>query len=282
MAFANSRAAARPRASFQAVGGTQIFFRHPILAGQISSASPVDEIDVSKSLRLNDTFLDANPTHDSSFQEVMVDGSTVTITNHLMNGEMTLQVLRTSELVGDGDFISALHLIIASKDSLGGVLTRIKEVNGKRIVTTFYGVSAKRVPHLKEAGNAVVPYPVVLMYAGWVQGVSAVTTDTKKIIWAVGNSTGIQAHYKPYSIQKSENSANYYGGKPLSANDLEGMPAGDQDSADGDFADDLAVPAPDGLTGVSAVVQDAANSRGQTEDWGSTVPVENQDESDSG
>ena len=282
MAFANNRAAARPRANFQAVGGTQIFFRHPILAGQINAASPVDEIDVSKALRLNDTFLDANPTHDSSFQEVMVDGSTVTITNHLMNGEMTLQVLRTSELVGDGDFIAALHLVVASKDSLGGILTRIKEVNGKRILTTFYGVSVKRAPHLKEAGNAVVPHPVVLLYAGWVQAVAAVTTDTKKIIWAVGNSTGIQAHYKPYSIQKPENAANYFGGKPLSSVDLEGMPAGNQDSADGDFADALAVAAPGGLTGLTQVVQGAENSRGQTDGWASNVSTENQDQANEG
>jgi hypothetical protein len=199
-----------------------------------------------------------------------------------MNGEMQLQVLRTSELVGDGDFIAALHLVIASKDSMGGILTRIKEVNGKRIVTTFYGVSAKRVPHLKEAGNAVVPHPVTLLYAGWVQAVAPVTADTRKVIWAVGNTTGIQAHYKQYSIQNPENAANYFGGKPLSAADLEGMPASDQDSADGDFTNKLAIDAPDGLTGLTQVVQDASNSRGQTETWDSSVPKENQDEANEG
>jgi len=268
MPFANNRAAAHPRANFQAAGGTQYLWRHPFLAGQINAASPVDEIDVSKCLRLNDTFFDANPTHDSSVQEVMVDGSTVTITNHLMAGEMTLQVLRTSELVGDGDFVSALHLIIASKDTLGGIMTRIKEVNGKRIVMTFYGVSAKRVPHAKDAGNALVPYPVVLAYAGWVQGVSA-AASLKKVIWAVGNSQGIKAHYNAYSITKAENQANFFGGKPLAVGDIEGMDSRDADSGLGDFDSALAQdPTGTGfIPDLQNIVVDGEQSRGGTKEW---------------
>jgi hypothetical protein len=171
------------------------------LSGQVSDASPVDEIDVSRCLRLNDTFLEAVPMQDNSSQEILVDGSTITITNHLMNGRMTLQALPTTGLVGTGDFIAALHLVAASKDDVGGTLTVIQNILGKRRVTVFYGVSVQNVPHLRIAGNSVIPYTVQLLYSGWIQGVSASLDTTVKTIWAVGNRQGVSAKYAPYAIQ---------------------------------------------------------------------------------
>jgi hypothetical protein len=202
MAHANNRAAPKPRASFQVAGGTTILFRHPFLSGQISEASPVDQIDISKCLRLNDTFMDAVPLQDNSSQEILVDGSTITITNHLMNGRMTLQALPTTGIVGTGDFIAALHLIAASKDDVGGTMTVIQRIMGMRRVTIFWGVSVQNVPHLRIAGNSVVPYTIQLLYSGWIQGVSASEETTAKTIWAVGNKMGVHAKYAPYAIQR--------------------------------------------------------------------------------
>ncbi len=161
MAYGNNRAAARPRANIQAAGGTIMKFRSPILSGQISDASPVDEIDVSRACKLNDTFLDTEPFQDHSVMELLVDGSTITITNHSLAGTMTLQVLRTTGFVGTGDFIAAAYLVIGSKDTTGGTFTVIETIDEKRLVTIFYGVTFKRVPPLRKAGNAVVPYPMV-------------------------------------------------------------------------------------------------------------------------
>jgi hypothetical protein len=250
MPHGNNRAAAHPRASFQTAGGTIIKFRHPFLSGQISDASPVDEIDVSRALRLNDTFLDAQPMQDHSIMEVLVDGSVVTITNHSLAGSMTLQVLSTTGLVGTGDFIAVLHLIIASKDTTGGTLTVIRTVNEKRLVTIFYGVSSKNVPHLRIAGNSVIPYPVVLNYAGWVQGVSANLEINAKTIWAVGNKVGLKSVYRPYAIQEAENMANFYGGSPLSES-VTGVGVNNSDSESGDLPGSAKMPAPlaDGMSG---------------------------------
>jgi hypothetical protein len=204
MAFANNRAAEKPRASFQVAGGISVLLRHPFLSGQVNNASPVDEIDISRNLRLNDTFLEAVPMQDSSSQEVLVDGSTITMTNHLMNGRLTLQVMPTTGFVGTGDLIAALHLIAASKDDVGATLTVIQYINGKRRVTIFYGVSVQSVPHLRLAGNSVIPYTVQLLYSGWIQGVSASAAVTAKTIWAVGNKMGVNAKYSPYSIQEEQ------------------------------------------------------------------------------
>jgi hypothetical protein len=248
MAYGPNRAAARPRASFQVAGGTIMKFRHPFLSGQISSASPVDEIDISRCVKLNETFFDAQPTQDSALQEVLVDGSVVSITNSLLNGELTLQVIRTTGLVGTGDFIAAAHLIIASKDDVGGTFTVIENINGKRIVTVFYGVSFKRVPHLRKAGNAVIPYPVVLLYSGWVQGVSGDSTINEKTIWAVGNKFGLKGVYKPYGIQEAEGGS-YFSGSPLSSSTT-GVDTNDGDSATADLASNASNPSPvaDGMS----------------------------------
>jgi hypothetical protein len=251
MAFGNNRAINKPRASFQAAGGTIMKFRHPVLSGQISGASPVDEIDVSRCVKLNETFLDAQPTNDSSFMEVLVDGSTVTITNNLLCGEMTLQVVRSKGLVGAGDFVAAAHLVIASKDDTGGTFTVVETIDGKRVVTVFYGVSFKRVPHLRKAGNSVIPYPMVLLYSGWVQGVSSDTSASEKAIWAVGNKVGLTGIYKPYAVQEQEQDGGaYFTGAPLSAS-TGGVGTDNGDAASGDLDAVAAVPDPtaDGMSG---------------------------------
>jgi hypothetical protein len=244
MAYGPNRAASRTRATFQTAGGTTIRYRHPFLSGQISGASTIDEIDVSRALRLNDTYLSAQPAQDSSFQEVLVDGSIIVITNHLLAGVMNLNVLRTTGLVGTGDFIAALQLVQASKDDVGGTLTHIETINGKRIITIFYGVSIKHVPHLIKAGNAVVPYPVQLAYAGWVQGVGAVDVSSEKTIWAVGNSAGLKGTYTQYDIQTGENAGDFFGGAPVTV--IGGVDADEADDSSADLTAIVSTSAPPG------------------------------------
>jgi hypothetical protein len=207
MPHANNRAAARPRASFQISGGSSILFRHPFLSGQISGASPVDEIDVTKALRLNDTFLNAAPLINSSVIEQLVDGSTITITNHSSAGKMTLQALETTGFVGTGDFIAALHLIRASKDDIGGTITVIRWFSGHKRIRVYYGVGIENVPDELIAGNSAVPYPVVLTYGGWFEGAGSEAISAKTI-WAVGNKYGLKGIYAPYAVQKAEGAEN--------------------------------------------------------------------------
>ena len=49
-------------------------------------------------------------------QEV-VDGTTVTITNTMLNGTLTLQLIRTSGIVARGDAIACFKLIKATGDN---------------------------------------------------------------------------------------------------------------------------------------------------------------------
>ena len=231
--FGVNRAAAHPRSTFQVAGGVVMKFRHPVLSGQVSGATQIDEIDVSRCVKLNDTFFDATPGQDSSFQEVLVDGSVLTITNHLLAGSMVLPIVRTTSLVGTGDFIAAAHLVIGSKDDTGGTFTVIQNIQGKRIVTVFYGVSFKNLPHLRIAGNAVVTYPVTMLYTGWFQGVSGDSSLNEKTIWAVGNKYGLKGVYKPYAVQAAENQGDFFGGTPLTA--VGGVDTADVDSKSADI-----------------------------------------------
>lgn len=201
MAYGNNRGAEQPRAHFQVAGGTNIMFRHPYLAGQIDTKGMVDEIDISHCCKLDGRFFEANQNQDSAKQVVMIDGSVVTISNKLLNGTITMPVVRTSGLVGKGDFLAALHLIRTIGDAVGGLLYKTDYIDGKAITKLYYGVTPQRVPDDVSEGNDVAVYNVQLLYAGWIEAVSTSKEENKKRIWAVGNQTGLEAYFNPYETQ---------------------------------------------------------------------------------
>ena len=203
MAYGNNRAAKQARAHFQIAGGSIIKFRHPYLAGQLDTDGAVDEIDISACCKLEGRFFEANQNQDSAKQVVMVDGSVVTISNKLLNGTITMPVLKTTGLVATGDFIAALQLICTLGDSVGGLLYKTDFVNGKAITKLFYGVTPQRVPADVSEGNDVAVYNIQLLYAGWIEAVSTSTSENKKRIWAVGNQQGLEAYFSPYVTQNA-------------------------------------------------------------------------------
>lgn len=220
MAYGNNRAQEQTRAHFQLAGGSIIKFRHPYLAGQIDTAGMVDEIDISKCCKLEGRFFEANQNQDSARQVVLVDGSTVTISNKLLNGTITMPVIRTSGLVAKGDFVSALQLIRTLGDSVGGLLYKTDFIDGKAITKLYYGVTPQRVPDDVSEGNDVAVYNVQLLYAGWIESVSTSMADNKKRIWAVGNQRGLEAYFAPYITQDGST------GKEALSTANSGIPAG--------------------------------------------------------
>lgn len=208
MAYGNNRAAKQARAHFQIAGGSIIKFRHPYLAGQLDTDGAVDEIDISACCKLEGRFFEANQNQDSAKQVVLVDGSVVTISNKLLNGTITMPVVKTTGLVATGDFIAALQLIRTLGDSVGGLLYKTDYVNGKAITKLFYGVTPQRVPADVSEGNDVAVYNVQLLYAGWIEAVSTSTSENKKRIWAVGNQQGLEAYFSPYVTQNASTGEN--------------------------------------------------------------------------
>lgn len=202
MAYGNNRKGEQPRAHFQLAGGSIIKFKHPYLAGQLSSSyANLDEIDVSSCVKLEGRFFEAEPNQDSAKQVVLIDGSTVTICNKLLNGTITMPVVRTTGIVATGDFISALQLIKSIGDGVGGMLFKTDYINGKAITKLYYGVTPKRVPDDVAEGNDVSVYNIQLFYAGWIEAVSNSSSMNIKKIWAVGSSNGIEGFFTPYKGQ---------------------------------------------------------------------------------
>lgn len=200
MAYGNNRSGEQPRAHFQLAGGSTIKYRHPYLAGQL--AKGVDEIDISACCKLEGRFFEANPNQDSAKQTVMIDGSTVTICNKILNGTISMPIVRTTGLVNTGDFISALQLVKSVGDDIGGLLYKTDNINGKAITKLYYGVTPQRVPDDVSEGNDVAVYNVQLLYAGWVESVADSEADNLKKIWAVGTEKGINANFKQYETQQ--------------------------------------------------------------------------------
>lgn len=203
MAFGNNLVGKQTRAFFQVAGGVVMKFRHPYLAGAIAGSNGnIDEIDVSNCVKLDETFLKATPNQDSSSQTVMVDGSTVVVTNTMLNGTLEVPAVRTSGTVAEGDLIAALQLIKAAGDNVGGTFTVTEFSNGKAITTLYYGVSVKNVPDKILMGLQVPTYPVQLFYSGWVQAVTTSANLNTRAIWAAGSLQGVSGVYTPFGIQE--------------------------------------------------------------------------------
>lgn len=205
--YANNRSGVAPKAVFRRAGGSIFTFAHPFLTGQITQNAQNggvygfgNEVNVTASLKLNETFFNAMPAQDNAIQEIMVDGSTVTITNHLMNGRATLSVIAGSGLVKDGDLTAIAPFIMSSGDDVGGVLTYKSFAGGKALTQVFYGVTFANFPHAVAAGNAVPVHSIVMLYSGWIQGVMESGEGVNKALWAVGNRFGYSGSFRPFTI----------------------------------------------------------------------------------
>jgi hypothetical protein len=169
-----------------------------------ASGKAIDEIDVSASCKLEGRFFEATQNQDSAKQTVLIDGSTVTITNKMLNGTITIPAVPTTGNVATGDFIAGCQLIQSVGDSVGGIITKTDFVNGKAQTKVYYGVTVKQCPTDISEGNDVPTYNVQLLYSGWIQAESKNSDANLKAVWAVGSKEGIEGFYSPYDIQNAD------------------------------------------------------------------------------
>lgn len=213
MAFGQNSVGKQPRSHFQTAGGTIHKFRHPFLIGQLSaSIGNLDEIDISSSVKLDSEFFKASPNNDSAKQEVLVDGTVVTITNTMLNGTITLQAIRTSGIVARGDAVACFQLIKAAGDNVGGTYTLTEFIDGKAITTLYYGVAIKYVDDKILQGLSVPTYACQLLYSGWIQVVSNSAMLNTKAIWAAGSINGVTGVYTMFPVNEGAT-----GSSPLDA-----------------------------------------------------------------
>ena len=202
MAYGNNRAGRQTRANFRQAGGDNIIFKHPLLAGQISGS--VDEVNMSASVKLDGIYFAAEQAQENAKQVVLIDGSTVTVTNKLLNGVATVPAIPTTGLARDGDLVACCQLIRSLGDDVGGLIIHQKRISGKVLVRVYYGVTVASCPDAREAGNDVAEYPIKFLYAGWIEADGGSLDDAKRKVWAVGNAKGIEGFYTGYGIQNND------------------------------------------------------------------------------
>lgn len=204
MAYGNNRAGKQTRSNFRQAGGDNIIFKHPLLAGQISSTNAsIDEVNMSASVKLDGIYFSADQAQENAKQVVLIDGSVVTVTNKLLNGVATVPAIPTTGYVRDGDLIACCQLIRSLGDDVGGLIIHQKRISGKVIVRVYYGVTVAACPDAREAGNDVAEYPIKFLYAGWIEADGGNLATAKRKVWAVGNAKGIEGFYTGYNIQNN-------------------------------------------------------------------------------
>ncbi len=163
--YANNMALSRPKASFRTAGGSQYAFKHPFLMGSLKNADD-DEVQLGDCLRLNDTFFNAQPLMENAIIETTVSGASIVVTNHVMAGRATLQVLPGDGTVYGGDLTAIAPFIAASKDGVGGQLKRRRYTSARALVRGYYGVAFTGLSHAVDMGNGMPIYAMTMLYCG--------------------------------------------------------------------------------------------------------------------
>ena len=137
-----------------------------------------------KGFKLEDVFIHTDQLMDNSKLIPLVDGGTVTITNSMLAGRVTINALRVGNpasggFIGtsfsdlSGDLILIANFLQALGDSTGGTLTLSWGIGiaGQQATAkiAFSGVTVARCPPAIIAGNDLPVYPVVLNYASYLR-----------------------------------------------------------------------------------------------------------------
>jgi hypothetical protein len=152
--------------SVQTVGDFTAVFSHPLIAPNGSQGAQ----QVLKGFKLDDTFFTSSQLIENSKVIALVNGDTVTLTNAVKAGRLTVNALRVGDTVESGDIIWIATLLQGAADAVGGVLTLSFGFNGAQETITFYTVTLVSCPPIILAGNDLPPYPVVWNYSRYTRG----------------------------------------------------------------------------------------------------------------
>ena len=160
----------------QTVGNFIASFSHPLVAAGAAISL--------KGFKLEDVFVHTDQLMDNSKLIPLVDGGTVTITNAMLAGRVTINALRVGNpasggFIGtsfsdlSGDLVLIANFLQALGDNTGGTLTLSWGIGitGQQATAkiTFSAVTVARCPPAIIAGNDLPVYPVVLNYASYLR-----------------------------------------------------------------------------------------------------------------
>lgn len=145
--------------SVQSVGDFTAVLQHPNVLG--GAAIPLT------GFKLEGTMIDGSQLLDNSKIIALVNGDTVTLTNTVKAGTITWTCIPSTFDEAGGDIVAISQLLQTVGDNVGGTLRVSFGLNGATFAITFTGVTMKRVPPLKLAGNDIPDYAVEWNYGDY-------------------------------------------------------------------------------------------------------------------
>lgn len=119
--------------------------------------------------KLNSNYLDTQQAMDNSFIIPLLNGGSIQITNDNTCGSMTIQCIRTSTKLADGDIvaIATAQRAVSGGDAIGSTISVSFQFNGETYNVAFYNCTVAQCKPLTLAGNDAPDYSVVFNFSHW-------------------------------------------------------------------------------------------------------------------
>lgn len=143
--------------SIQTTGNFTLTLNHPLIAGGTTITI--------QGAKLDQQFIDTAQMMDNTKRVALVGGGTAALTNAVKSGDLTVNCVRISDNMLEGDLPLIASTLQGLGDSQGGVIRATYGFNGGTEGITFLFCTVKSCPPLKLAGNDLPDYPIVFSYA---------------------------------------------------------------------------------------------------------------------
>lgn len=145
-----------PKNIIQTVGNLTITIIHPLVNGGVPTSI--------KNMKMEGDLMDTVQLMMNSKVIALLGGDTISLTNTIKAGKITLNAIRGDGVVANGDLVAICDLLQSLPDSQGGVVVVNWSLNGANQTKTFTGVTHESHPPLKLAGNDLPTYPCTFNY----------------------------------------------------------------------------------------------------------------------
>ena len=144
----------------QSIGNLTISIIHPLINGGVPTTV--------KNLAMEGDLIDTVQLMMNSKIIALLGGDTISLTNTVKAGKMTINAKRGDGVIANGDLIAMCDLLQSLPDSQGGTVIINWSLNGASQLKTFFAVTHESHPPLKLAGNDLPNYPCTFNYGSFV------------------------------------------------------------------------------------------------------------------
>ena len=149
-----------PTNNVQSIGNLSISIIHPLVNAGVPTSI--------KNLSMEGDLIDTVQLMTNSKMIPLLGGDTITLTNTIKAGKMTINAKRGNGVIADGDLVEMCDLLQSLPDSQGGTIVVNWSLNGASQTKTFFACTHESHPPLKIAGNDLPNYACTFNYGSFV------------------------------------------------------------------------------------------------------------------